>query len=100
MSFNEAAGYPAEDNGGRATGRLHAPASMRPRVIPAEDRNRAQENDRRGPSFNEAAGYPAEDVLVVRQPDRDRAASMRPRGYPRGRHLVAASEGFGLALLQ
>ena len=82
--FNEAAGIPRGRRGFRRQdeSRLAGPASMRPRVFPAED-SVCRPEIGRGPRFNEAAGIPR--GRQSRKPPslpRHQGASMRPRVFP------------------
>ena len=58
MRFNEAAGIPRGRRPWNGARSKPVPASMRPRVFPAEDGAPARELGPHAKSFNEAAGIP------------------------------------------
>ncbi len=82
--FNEAAGIPRGRQGPRPRGaRAVCPASMRPRVFPAEDSSACSGATAFCGCFNEAAGIPRGRLDAV--PDAwhpGGVASMRPRVFP------------------
>ena len=75
--------FPAEDTAARGGSRSGRPASMRPRVFPAEDWPPSNVFGRISDRFNEAAGIPrGRLVRYTCYVTREFVASMRPRVFP------------------
>ena len=83
--FNEAAGIPRGRRRNPAGVPLRRPASMRPRVFPAEDAPPRPPRPRSRPSFNEAAGIPRGRPAPPHVRPQEQRRFNEAAGIPRGR---------------
>ena len=74
--------FPAEDRERGINPSRHMQASMRPRVFPAEDRRRGAGATPHGRASMRPRVFPAEDVRDEGDVGEHAAASMRPRVFP------------------